>query len=171
MGQGSGVQGNACRPGTGDRRTDRGEVIGRRGIVIVLVLLAFGLLSGMAGCTRHTASSVPDSENLKAVTPKEAFELIQRNKSNPNFVILDIRTPEEYAEGHIEGAVNMDYYHPGFQVELNKLDKTKMYLIYCRTGSRSGQAFEFMKEQRFTEVYHMEDGIVSWRRENLPVVK
>jgi rhodanese-related sulfurtransferase len=146
-------------------------VIGRRGIVIVLVLLAFGLLSGMAGCTRHTASSVPDSENLKAVTPKQAFELIQRNKSNPNFLILDVRTPEEFAEGYIEGAINIDYYHPGFQADLNKLDKTRTYLVYCRTGNRSGQAFEFMKEQGFREVFHMDGGITVWRKEGLPVVK
>ena len=145
--------------------------MGRLRIVSLLVLFVCSVLAGMAGCARHTASGVPDSEVLKPVSPKQALDLIQRNKGNPRFVILDIRTPEEYAQGHIEGAVNMDYYHPGFQVELNKLDKTKMYLIYCRTGNRSGQAFEFMKEQRFTEVYHMEDGIVSWRRENLPVVK
>ena len=143
----------------------------RRKIVILFVLLTFGVLSGVAGCTRGRKSTVPDSEVLKPVSAKQAVDLIQRNKGNPRFVILDIRTPEEYAEGHIEGAVNMDYYHPGFQVELNKLDKTKVYLMYCRTGNRSGQAFEFMKEQHFTEVYHMEDGIVSWRKEGLPVVK
>jgi len=129
------------------------------------------MLAGMAGCAQHKTSGVPDSDILKPVSPKQAFDLVQRNKGNPGFVILDVRTPEEYAEGHIEGAVNMDFYHPGFQVELNKLDKTKTYLVYCRTGNRSGQAFELMKEQRFTEVYHMDGGIVSWRKEGLPVVK
>jgi rhodanese-related sulfurtransferase len=152
-------------------RTYEGGEMDRRRIVIVFVLLTLGVLSGIAGCTQCRASTVPDSENLKAVTPKEAFELIQRNKSNPNFTILDVRTPEEFAEGHIEGAINIDYYHPGFQVELNGLDKTKTYLVYCRTGNRSGQAFEFMKEQQFREVFHMDGGITVWRKDGLPVVK
>jgi rhodanese-related sulfurtransferase len=151
-------------------RTDRGEEMGWRRIVIAFVLLIFGVFAGTAGCAQYRASSVPDSENLKAVTPKEAFELIQRNKSNPNFAILDVRTPEEFAEGHIGGAINIDYYHPGFQTELNKLDRTKTYLVYCRTGSRSGQAFEFMKEQGFREVFDMDGGITVWRKEGLPVV-
>ena len=142
-----------------------------RKIVILFVLLTFGLLSGVARCTRGRTSTVPDSETLKAVTPKEAFELIQRNKGNPNFLILDVRTPEEFAEGYIEGAINIDYYHPGFQADLNKLDKTRTYLVYFRTGNRSGQAFEFMKEQGFREVFHMDGGITVWRKEGFPVVK
>jgi rhodanese-related sulfurtransferase len=154
-----------------DRKTNRGKEMVCRKIVILFVLLTFGLLSGMAGCTRGRTSTVPDSETLKAVTPKEAFELIQRNKGNPNFLILDVRTPEEFAEGHIEGAINIDYYHPGFQNELNGLDKTKTYLVYCRTGNRSGQAFDFMKDQGFKEVFHMDGGIIVWRKEGLPVMK
>jgi rhodanese-related sulfurtransferase len=109
------------------------------------------------------------SEKLRAVTPREALELVQRNRDNPNFVILDVRTPEEFEGSHIEGAVNMDYYHPGFQVELGKLDKTKRYLVYCRTGNRSDTAFEFMKELRFKEVYPLEGGILAWGAAGFPV--
>jgi len=64
---------------------------------------------------------------------KDAYTLIQKNKGNPDFVILDVRTPAEFADEHIENAINLDYYSETFRDDLNKLDKTKTYLIYCRT--------------------------------------
>lgn len=121
----------------------------------ILLLACAGLLSG-AG--------------LKAVTPKEAYEVIRKNSDNPNFVVLDVRTPEEYDEGHIEGAINIDYYHPGFQSEVKKLDRSKTYLLYCRTGNRSGSAFRLFEDLRFQDVYHMEGGTSRWKREGLPLV-
>ena len=108
---------------------------------------------------------------LKPITPKEAYDLVRKNAGNPDFVILDVRTPDEYDEGHIEGAINIDYYHPGFQSEIKKLDRSKTYLLYCRTGNRSGSAFRLFEELRFQDVYHMEGGTSRWKREGLPLVK
>jgi rhodanese-related sulfurtransferase len=109
------------------------------------------------------------SNTLRVVSSQEAHQLVQRNQDNPNFVILDVRTPEEFESGHVEGAMNMDYYHPGFRVELGKLDRTKTYLVYCRTGNRSADAFAFMKELHFKEVYELEGGILAWRAADFPV--
>jgi rhodanese-related sulfurtransferase len=108
---------------------------------------------------------------IEGITPGEAFELIQKNKDNPNFVILDVRTPKEFAEGHIKEAINLDYYSETFKEELNKLDKNKTYLIHCRSGNRSGKTLSIMKGLNFREVYDMLGGMNEWKAEGLPTTK
>jgi len=117
----------------------------------------------------YAASDTTRSASLRPVAPKEARELIERNKGNPNFVILDVRTPDEFRSGYIEEAVNIDYYGPGFQVELGKLDRTKTYLIYCRSGNRTEDTFEMMRQLGFREVYPLEGGIKAWLAAGYPV--
>ncbi len=112
------------------------------------------------------------------VTPQEAFTLIKKNKDNPNFVILDVRTPEEFAEGHIENAINIDYYMDersnytkNFRDEIGKLDRDKKYLVYCLADIRSSVTIDMMRHLGFQEVYDMSGGIVQWKAEELPVVE
>jgi rhodanese-related sulfurtransferase len=137
--------------------------------LMVLLLLYFP-----SGCLFQSQETrVPKGEvqsgNPKAVRPREALELIHHNNESSTFVILDVRTPEEFRSGYIEGALNMDYYSPGFQVELSKLERTKTYLIYCRTGSRTEGTLTLMREQQFRQVYVLEGGITAWRAAGLPV--
>mgnify|MGYP001152136798 CR=1 FL=1 len=87
-------------------------------------------------------SMVAMKNALESVTSKEAYNLIQSHRRGcpcrrKNFVIIDVRTPEEYVNGHIENAINLDYYSITFEDGLNKLNKNKTYLIYCRSGRRS----------------------------------
>jgi rhodanese-related sulfurtransferase len=105
------------------------------------------------------------------LTPKEGYDLIQKNKNNPNFVILDIRTPEEFESGYIEGAININYHSDTFVEDLDKLDKNKTYFVYCRTGRRSGDAVGIMTKQGFREIYRINGDIVKWKAAGLPVVK
>lgn len=126
---------------------------------------------GSLSITASAAESRAQTQILKDVTPQEADSLIQQNKANPNFVILDVRTPEEFRDGHINNAVNLNYNSPTFKTDLNGLDKTKSYLIYCRTSGRSRAAFNMMKDLGFQEVYHMLGGIVRWMSEGLPTTK
>jgi rhodanese-related sulfurtransferase len=106
-----------------------------------------------------------------AILPKDAYELIQQNKGNPDFVLIDIRTPEEFMSGYIEGAVNINYHDNDFIEKLDKLDKNKTYLIYCRTGRRSSDTINIMKKLKFNEVYRILGDIVRWKAEKLPLVK
>jgi rhodanese-related sulfurtransferase len=145
----------------------------KRVMWLLMAALFFG--SVVAGGSPHfavyAAESSSQTQIFEAVTTQEAYSLIQDNKENPDFVILDVRTPREFAEGHIEGALNLDYNAPTFKDDLNGLDKTKMYLIYCRTGRRSKGALDMMKALEFQEVYHMLGGIVAWTSEGLPTTK
>jgi rhodanese-related sulfurtransferase len=90
---------------------------------VLVSLAALWLL----GCSY---SQVVDVHHLSAL---EAKTLIDQNRGNSDFVILDLRTPKEFASGHIAGAVMLDYYSPEFQQGLQQLDRSKRYLIYCRT--------------------------------------
>lgn len=115
-------------------------------------------------------------QTIGNITPKKAYSLIQSYRegcpcNRKNFVIIDVRTPEEYVDGHIENAINLDYYSKAFEDELNKLDKNKTYLIYCRSARRSGMALDTMKQLGFTKVYNMLGGIIQWKAEGLPTIK
>lgn len=106
-----------------------------------------------------------------AITSKQASDLIQKNQSNPNFVILDVRTPAEYQSGAIAGSINIDIYASDFKTKLNQLDRNKTYLVYCRTSNRSSQAAAMMKELKFKEVYDLSGGVVAWSQAGYLLVK
>jgi len=138
----------------------------KKWLLTLLVLLVIGVVS-TGGCVgQETPTQI-----IGDITPQEAFTLIQDNQNNPDFVIIDVRTPEEFADGHIENAINLDYYSETFGDELNKLDKNKTYLIYCRSGKRSRNALDIMEELNFREAYNMSGGIIEWKAEGLPTTE
>ncbi len=84
-------------------------------------------------------------------------------------VVLDVRTPEEFAEGHLEGAVLVDFYDADFAEQLAALDTEAPYLVYCRSGNRSGQALDVMEQLGFASAVDVDGGIVAWTDAGLPV--
>jgi rhodanese-related sulfurtransferase len=109
--------------------------------------------------------------SVDILPPKDVFELIQKNKGNSNFVILDIRTPEEFKDGHIEGAVNVDFRSPNFGTEIDRFDKNKTYLVYCRTGNRTYSAVTLMGPLGFRSMVRLAGDFTGWKSAGLPVVK
>lgn len=99
----------------------------------------------------------------------EAYELIVENESNPEFIILDVRTPEEYGEYRIENARNMNYNSNNFKDELLKLEKNGSYLVYCRSGRRSSNAVKEMDKLGFRDVKNISGGILKWNKKGLPL--
>jgi len=141
-------------------------------LVLLGVLIILGILIG--GCLKAQLCTVyPETQNqiIKNITPEEAYSLIQKNMNNKKFVILDVRTPEEFTSEHIENAINLDYYSATFKNDLDQLDKNSAYLIYCKSGNRSGKTLTIMKGLGFGEVYNMLGGIVNWKAEKFPVIK
>ncbi len=87
-------------------------------------------------------------------------------ENDNNAFILDVRTPEEVEEGYIPGATNIDIYlGQEFLNELEKLDKTKNYYVYCRSGNRSGQACAIMNSIGIENAYNLEGGFMNWEGE------
>ncbi len=137
--------------------------------------LSVSLIIGVTlivGCVRdETATPETSTQIIEDITPQEAFTLIQNNQNNPDFVIIDVRTREEFSGEYIENATNIDFYSETFRDMLNNLDKSKTYLIYCRSGARSGSTLDIMAELNFKEVYNILGGMLQWMEEELPTVK
>ena len=86
-----------------------------------------------------------------------------------DLVLLDIRTPEEFAAGHLAGAINIDYYANDFEDRLSDLNRDVPYVMYCNSGNRSANALPVMDSLGFQEVYELDGGIVAWFEANLPL--
>lgn len=130
-------------------------------IVPALILLAAGLFFYM-----NLGPATPDG--YKDLDPTESRVYLAQN-SDAN--IIDIRTPAEFKDGHIEGATMIDFYAPDYRETWSRLDRDAIYFIYCRTGNRSSQTLPMLVELGFKNIWHLKDGIVSWRKAGLPLVR
>jgi 3-oxoadipate enol-lactonase len=100
------------------------------------------------------------------ITTEQAEKMIRENIGNPDFVILDVRTPEEYSEEHFTGAVNLDIKSSDFSEKLNDLDKNKKYLVHCKGGVRSAFAVDKMRKTGFNKAYNLMGGLMKWKLED-----
>lgn len=83
--------------------------------------------------------------------------------SDTSIVLLDVRTPAEFAAGHIAGATNIDFESGTFESDIQKLDKSKSYAVYCRSGNRSGQATALMAKDGFKTIFNLDGGLINWQ--------
>ena len=123
-----------------------------------LFILMLSIL-GFIGCNAQRGSSI-DS--------KEAYGLI---KADSNIAILDVRTAKEFADGHVAGAVNIDVNQTDFAQKIDQLDRSKTYIVYCRSGRRSSKAVGIMATKGFKNLYNVSDGFLGWNKNGLPFVK
>lgn len=121
-------------------------------VLIILMILSFA-------ATAQTVKHLPPQEFEKSLSDKKGAALV------------DVRTSEEYAQGHLANAVLIDYYASDFKTKADKLDKTKPVFLYCKAGSRSNAAANILIEMGFKEVYDLNGGISAWKQSNKPVVK
>lgn len=139
------------------------EMISSMKKIILSVTLVLSFL--VAACQQ----SVNNGKSVNEKVSIEQFEKLLVEKSNA--LILDVRTPEEFAAGHVKGAVNLNIYDAGFKDGLAKLDKAKPVLVYCKAGSRSSDAANQMKEMGFGEVYNFGGGMLAWSNAEKPMVR
>lgn len=126
-------------------------------------LLVIGLL------LTFSIAGANDAVFFKNISPQSAHSLTSSAPVNNKLSILDVRTEGEYQVSHIEHSQNIDFYKEGFSERLAKLDKDETYLIYCRSGNRSGKTLTLMKKLGFKHVYNMSGGIGLWHKQNLPL--
>ena len=117
--------------------------------------------------TTPTTPTVP-AQSVKHHDAAAAADLLEKNS---DVVVLDIRTPDEYAEGHIQGALNIDFRAASFRDEVGKLDRAKTYLVHCRSGGRSTQSLPVFKELGFTGIIHLDGGFNAWQEAGNSSVK
>lgn len=108
------------------------------------------------------------SQSSQVLSPAD-FE--KKVSSITDKTVLDVRTADEYKEGHLAGAIMIDFYKDDFKANLAKLDKNKPVFVYCAAGGRSGSAREVMEEMGFKQVYDLKGGMNAWRKAGKPVTK
>jgi len=130
----------------------------------LLLALAMILLVG-TGC--GPLSTAEDS-GVRVLAPSVALELLETERHRQ---IIDVRTLQEFSEGHLDNAVLMDFYEDDFAAAIDDLDRDQPYVIYCRSGNRSGQTRQLMEDLGFTDVVDIDGGIESWLAEGLPTTR
>jgi rhodanese-related sulfurtransferase len=122
-------------------------------VVILTSVLIF------TGCT-----SADDSVDLKVSD-------FSAKSQEVGVVSLDVRTADEFAEGHLINAININVESGNFEAEIEKLDKNTTYAVYCRSGRRSAIAVDLMKKAGFTSLYNLDGGVIDWSASGLPLVR
>jgi len=140
-------------------------------VAIALTTLLTGCAPGGESQNSNVTSPAPSSEvqtKIRKVTAVEASALLNQDAK---IQVLDIRTPEEFETGHVEGAMLVNFKSSGFRTELAKLDRTTTYIVHCRSGGRSGKSMSAFKALGFENILHMNGGIIDWTNSQLPVVQ
>ena len=145
-------------------------------LIISLLLVVFPVI--LSGCDYITGKALEPSYNvpeqaqvIKNVSTSDAYAIFSLNAGRVGFIIIDVRTPSEYAQGHIPFAINRDINSPTFRDDMNKFDKDKTYFIYCQTGARSAAARDIMKELGLKNIINLTKGYIDWMAAGLPIVK
>lgn len=118
-----------------------------------IIILVIGLMSITCKAQSNNVSKVVDVTTFK------------KEITNKNIQLIDVRTPEEYSEGHIQGAILIDFFSEDFKTNLNKLDKKRPVYVYCKSGGRSGKTSEVLADMGFTKIVDLEGGFLAWSKE------
>lgn len=126
----------------------------------VTIILSLALATSVFSCAKQS------SGNAKTVSAEKVQTLLQQPD---NVLLIDVRTPKEFKEGHIENAQNIDFLAPTFQDNIKKLNIEKPIIVYCRSGRRSAKSTKILQEAGFTEIYDLQGGIIKWEQEGFKV--
>lgn len=140
---------------------------------LILVLGACGgedEASGSSATAADVASdagaAVESAAGVRVVPPQTAADLLA---DDPSITVVDVRTPAEFAEAHLDDAVLIDIQSPDFEQRIGELDRDGSYVLYCRSGNRSAQARQVMADLGFRDVADIGGGILAWVDAGLPV--
>jgi phage shock protein E len=149
----------------------RGFIAGVAGVSLLLASCGSDDPATSEGAETAAEATVADGAAEISGISTISVETAAAITDNPpdDLVVLDVRTPEEFAEGHLEGAVLVDFYAADFAEQLAALDTDVPYLVYCRSGNRSAQAMGVMEQLGFASAADIDGGIVAWADAGLPV--
>lgn len=123
------------------------------------------LLSALLMLTNHIASAA----DVVDIKPDALLE--RARAADESFVIVDVRTPAEFAQGHVPGAINIPVDQVANRVSELANAKNKDVVLYCRSGKRAAQAADVLKSNGFNKLLHLEGDIAKWEAGKLPVEK
>ncbi len=129
-----------------------------QGLIIIFVAIL------IAGCNSEPEATLSSGINVQA-----AKQMIVQNN---DVVVLDVRTPKEFARGHIEGALNINIHDPAFPQLASTLDRDKLYIVHCAVNPRGGRgdkSINIMNQLGFSNTLSMDGGLRAWKRAGLPI--
>ncbi|GIV71200.1 rhodanese-like domain-containing protein [Caldilinea sp.] len=136
---------------------------------VALILIAIGLLWGLNACSAGqpaAAASQPVAAAVKVKAKITPAEYQARFGANADHILIDVRTPEEFAGGHIPGAVNISVEQ--LAQRLSEIPKDKPVVLYCRSGNRSNQAAQILERAGYSQIYDL-GGIITWAQQGYPI--
>ena len=140
-----------------------------------IALAAMAGLMSLSACSKaDAAKTTPHAEaaaHTMKVTHVNTLEAKLMMSERPDLVVIDVRTPSEFARGHIIGSINIDFKDASFPTWLKALDPSQDYLIHCRSGGRSTSSLAVFKEAGFSHIIHMDGGMNGWNKAKFPTVK
>jgi rhodanese-related sulfurtransferase len=140
-------------------------MVNMKTILILLLLLCLGNPSALHAEAK--TNSVAAATVVSHVDAKAAARLVAENK----VIILDVRTAEEFAGGHIAGATNINFSATDFATQAGRLDRTKTYLLHCASGGRSQRCLPQLQQLGFKEIIHLDGGLTAWKAAGNPIAK
>lgn len=123
-----------------------------------LLSILISSLMFFISCNNNQASEAAVETNIPFVQNISVTDIPEVTKSNTKVKFLDVRTPAETSAGVINGAIKIDYRAKDFKDELDKLDKSTSYIVYCKSGGRSSKSAEIMQQMGFKSIYNLEGG-------------
>lgn len=133
----------------------------------ITILALFIISNNYSFSQSQQQSKVAEGSFIKDVDAATFKELVEKG----NGIILDVRTPEEVAAGHIENASTINFYDPDFSKKIDLMQKDKNIYVYCKSGGRSGEAAKILNSKGFTKVYNLKGGIMAWENSKFPITK
>ncbi len=137
----------------------------------IVLSFALGLALLGSGCSNAQNQSEETTQAEGVINKDIDVDEFAKGAYQDNAILVDVRTDGEFAEGHLNGAVQINYSASNFEAKIKELDRDKPVYVYCRSGNRSGKAARIMKGLGFKEVYNLEGGILAWQRKGKPVIQ
>lgn len=123
------------------------------------------IIFSMAMVVFSTSCQEEPKGEIKLVTPEEMQSLVEQK----DVQLVDVRTPAEYKEGHIQYAQNIDFNSPTFDQDISKLDKQKPVMLYCNKGGQSAKCSEKLLKAGFIKIYDLQGGITQWKFKGMEI--
>ena len=140
-------------------------------IILIVLWVVYSLtqpslpIQSQSHSPTSTLTGVGQQLVYKTISVSDARAMIQ---SSSNLLVVDVRTPEEYTQGHLKGAINIPL--SDLQLRIGGLEQNRPMLVYCQTGSRSAQASSILVKAGFTQVYNLDGGMTAWINSGYPTV-
>lgn len=128
----------------------------------ILLFLSLVIALGFNSCKDNS-----ENKQITVISPEEVYEAV----TNSDRQLIDVRTTEEFAEGHVANSKNICVTEDDFKEKASKLNKNEPVYVYCKSGKRSAKAAQILKEMGFTEIYDMDGGILNWEKQGLQQVQ